>query len=354
MASLFGTAIRRREDPRLITGRATYTDDIRLPGMAFAAFLRSPHAHARIKRIDTARARELPGVLAVFTAQDLDGQVGCIPTAWLVPNADLRTPPHPPLAADRVRYVGDAVAVVVAEDRYTARDALDLIEVEYEPLPAVVNQEQAMEPGAPQLHAEAPGNVAFRWTCGDLAKAEAAIDEAGQAPDGVVVRQRLVNQRLIPNAMETRGSVAQFNPATGEMTIWLASQNPHIHRVLLSGILGIPEHKLRIIAPEVGGGFGSKIPCYAEEALVAFAARTLGRPVKWSEERRENYMATIHGRDHIHDVVIAGRRDGTITAIKVRALANLGAYLSTAAPGVPTILFGLMLQGAYRISSVGC
>lgn len=352
MPRLFGTAIRRREDPRLITGSATYTDDIRLPGMAHAAFLRSPHAHARIRRIDVSKAAALPGVVAVFTGADLEGQVGTIPTAWLIPASDLKTPPHPALARDRVRYVGDAVAMVVAEDPYTARDALDLIEVEYEPLPAVVDQEKAMQPGAPQLHDGVPGNVAFHWTAGDRDKTARAIADAQSAPDGVVVRQRLRNHRLIPNAMETRGAVAQFNPATGELTMWLTSQNPHIHRVILSGILGIPEHKLRIVAPEVGGGFGSKIPVYPEDALVGFAARKLGRPVKWSEERRENYLATIHGRDHVQDVVLAGRRDGTITAIQVKAVANLGAYLSTAAPGIPTILFGLMLQGAYRIPHV--
>lgn len=353
MAKLFGTAIRRREDPRLVTGRATYTDDLRLPGMAYAAFLRSPYAHARIRRIDASRARALPGVLAVFTGADLQG-VRPIPTAWLVPNAGLKTPPHPALATEVVRYVGDAVAMVVAEDRYVARDAPEHIEVEYEELPAVVDQERAMQPGAPQLHPDAPGNVAFHWKCGDEARTDEAIAEAERAPDGVVVRQRLINHRLIPTPMETRGAVAQYNPATGEMTVWLTSQNPHIHRVLLSGVLGIPEHKLRVIAPEVGGGFGSKIPCYPDEALVAFAARKLGRPVKWLEERRENYQATTHGRDHIQDVVIAGRRDGTITALKVRALANLGAYLSTAAPGIPTILFGLMLQGPYRVPNVAC
>ncbi|WP_324716637.1 glyceraldehyde dehydrogenase subunit alpha [Carboxydochorda subterranea] len=347
MATIFGTAIRRREDPRLITGRATYTDDIRLPGMVYAAFLRSPHAHARIKRIDTSRARALPGVLAVFTGMDVAGKLGNIPTAWLVPNSDLKTPAHPPLATEKVRYVGDGVAMVVAEDRYTARDAVELIEVEYEVLPAVVDQEKAVQDGAPQVHDDVPRNIAFVWRAGG-GDPDRAIQEAE-----VVVRQRIRNHRLIPSAMETRGAVAQFNPASGEMTVWLTSQNPHIHRVLMSGVLGIPEHKLRIVAPEVGGGFGSKIPFYPDEALVAFAARQLGRPVKWSEERRENYVATTHGRDHIQDVVLAGRRDGTLTAIKVKALANLGAYLSTAAPGVPTILFGLMLQGAYRIPNVG-
>jgi carbon-monoxide dehydrogenase large subunit len=241
------------------------------------------------------------------------------------------------------------VAVVVAESRAAARDALDLIQVDYEPLPVVVNAEQATQPGAPQLHPDVPNNIAFHWKV-----AGGDVDAALQRPDVVVVRQRLLNQRLIPNAMEPRGAVAQYAPATGEMTIYVTSQNPHIHRVLLSGVLGIPEHKLRIVAPEIGGGFGSKIHCYPDEAIVAFCARATGRPVKWVEDRRENYIASIHGRDHIQDVEIAATRDGTIVGLRARVYANLGAYLSTAAPGVPTILFGLMLSGAYAIPNIAC
>ncbi|MCL6648348.1 MAG: molybdopterin-dependent oxidoreductase [Chloroflexi bacterium] len=348
VTQLFGASVRRREDPRLITGRATYTDDLQLPGMLYAAFLRSPHAHARIRAIDVEKAKALPGVVAVYTGADLKGKVGNIACAWLIPDSDLKLPPHPPLAIDRVRYVGDAVAVVVANDRYVARDALDLIEVDYEVLPAVAHVEKAVESGAPQLHDEAPGNVAFRWKVGggDVDKAFAEAE--------VVVRERIVQQRLIPNAMETRGCVASWNPGTEELTIWMTSQNPHIHRVLMSGDLGVPEHKLRIIAPEVGGGFGSKIPHYPEESVVAFCSMQLGRPVKWQEDRRENYLATTHGRDHVQEVAICGKRDGTITGIRARVLAGLGAYLSTAAPGVPTILFGLMLSGAYRIPNISC
>lgn len=343
---LFGASIKRREDPRLIRGTATYTDDLVLPGMAYAEIVRSPHAHARIVRIDTAAARRHPEVVAVFTGRDLAGQLNPIPTAWLIPNSDLKTPPHPVLAVGTVRYSGDGVAVVVAEGRYAARDAAQLVHVEYEPLPAVVDQVAAVGRDAPQIHAEAPGNLAFRWTVrgGD---ADQAFAEAQR--DGIVVSQRFTNQRLIPNAMETRSVLARYNPGSGELTVWYTTQNPHIARFLMSVVTGIPEQKIRIIAPEVGGGFGSKIPFYPDEAIVAFCARSLGRPVKWTEDRRENYLATIHGRDHVTDLEVAARRDGTVTAVRGRTWANLGAYLSTAAPGVPTILHGLMLTGCYAI-----
>jgi aerobic carbon-monoxide dehydrogenase large subunit len=346
---LFGASIKRREDPRLITGKATYTDDLRLPGMVYAHIVRSTHAHARITRLDVEAARRHPGVVAVFTGKDLAGALHPIPTAWLIPNSDLKTPPHPALAVDTVRYVGDGVAVVVAEDRYAAQDAAALIRVEYAPLQAVVNQEKAVAPGAPQIHPDVPHNVAFKWTvsAGDAA---AAFREAER--DGVVVSQRFVNQRLIPNAMETRSVVAQYNTGSGELTAWYTTQNPHIARFLMSVVTGIPEHKVRVIAPEVGGGFGSKIPFYADEAIVAFCARATGRPVKWTEDRRENYVATIHGRDHITDLEVAARKDGTITAIRGKTWANMGAYLSTAAPGIPTILHGLILTGCYTIPHI--
>ena len=345
VSKIFGSSVKRREDPRLITGGATYTDDLKLPNMAYAAFVRSPHAHARIKSVDKAAASAAAGVVAVFAGADLVGKVGNIPTAWLVPNSDLKTPAHPPLAIDTVRYVGDAVAVVIAESRGAAADAAGLVEVDYEPLPVVVDQEKAVQAGAPQLHADAPNNVAFRWVLkgGDVSVFQQA---------DVTIKQRILNQRLIPTAIETRGSVAQFNAGTKELTLWVTSQNPHVHRLLLSGILGIPEHRLRVIAPEVGGGFGSKIHCYPEEAIVSYAAMALNRPVKWSEDRSENYVATIHGRDHIADFELAAKRDGTILGIRGRCYANLGAYLSTAAPGVPTILHGLILPGPYRMAAI--
>ena len=350
VSKLFGAKIKRREDPRLITGKATYTDDLQPAGLTYAQIVRSPHAHARIKRIDVEAARRLPGVIAVFTGQDLQGKINPIPTAWLIPNSDLKTPPHPALAVDVVRYAGDGVAVVVAADRYTARDAAGLVRVEYEPLPAIVDQRKATEQGAPQIHPDVPGNLAFKWALGNAEATAAAFKDA--ARDGVVLSQRFTNQRLIPNAIETRAVVAQYNSGSGELTVWYTTQNPHIARFLMSVVTGIPEHKVRIIAPEVGGGFGSKIPFYADEAIVAFCAKATGRPVKWTEDRRENYQSTIHGRDHITDLEVAARRDGTITALRGKTWANLGAYLSTAAPGVPTILHGLMLTGCYRIPNL--
>ena len=346
VTKLFGAKIKRREDPRLVTGKATYTDDVKLAGTLHAVIVRSPHAHARITRVDIAAARRIPGVVAVFTGADLAGKVGPLPCAWLIPNSDLKTPSHPAIAVDWVRYVGDAVAVVVAEDRYAARDGAEQVRVDYEPLPAIVDAEETTRAGAPQLHDGVPNNIAFRWKVsgGDVAAAFRQAD--------LVIRQRFINQRLIPNAIETRASVADYRSSTGELTLWVTSQNPHIHRVILSGVLGIPEHKFRVISPEVGGGFGSKIFVYPDEAIVAFCSRELGRPVKWVEDRRENYLVSAHGRDHITEVELAVKKDGMLLGLRGRTYANLGAYLSTAAPGVPTILHGLMLSGAYQLPAV--
>jgi len=346
VTKLFGASVKRQEDPRLVTGKATYTDDVTLPGMVHAVFVRSPHAHARITRIDVAAARRAPGVVAVFSGADLAGKMGPIPCAWLIPNSELKTPPYPAIATDLVRYVGDAVAVVVAEDRYAAKDAAELVRVEYEPLPVVTDAEQAVGSGAPLVHDDVPQNIAFRWKVagGDAAAAFAQADR--------VISERLINQRLIANAIETRGAVAEFRSSTGELTLWVTSQNPHIHRVILSGVLGIPEHKLRVISPEVGGGFGSKLPVYPGEAVVAFCAKELGRSVKWVEDRRENYLVTAHGRDHITEVELAVKKDGTLLGLRGRTYANLGAYLSTAGPGVPTILHGLILSGSYQLPAI--
>ncbi len=346
VSQLFGASVKRREDPRLITGGASYVDDLALPGLAFAAFVRSPYAHARIVRVATEAAKAVPGVVTVVTGADIVGKVGSIPTAWLVPNANLKTPAHPALAFDIARFVGDAVAVVVADSRAAATDAAALVDVTYEPLPVVVDQEKAVAPGAPLVHDDVPNNIAFDWKVGG-----GDIDAAFKAAD-VVIKRRILNQRLIPTPLETRGSVAQYNAATRELTIWVTTQNPHVHRLLLSGILGVPEHRLRIIAPEVGGGFGVKLPCYVEEVLVGYLAMTLNRPVKWIEERTESYHSTNHGRDHIADFELAARRDGTILGLRGKCFANLGAYLSTAAPGVPTILHGLILTGCYAIPAL--
>ncbi len=345
---IFSSGIRRREDPRLISGRATYTDDITLPGAVYAAILRSPHAHARIRRVNTSRAARAEGVVAVYTGADLEGVIGPIPCAWMIPNSDIKGVAHPAIARDVVRYVGDAVAVVVAESRHQAQDALELIEVDYEPLTPVIDPQQALQEGAPQLHGDAPNNQAFHWvaTGGD-------VEEAFRSPE-VVVRERIVQQRLIPNAMEPRAALAQWVGVTGELTLWSTTQNPHIVRLLLSSVAGVPEHKIRVIAPEVGGGFGSKIAFYADEAITVFCAMKLGRPVKWTETRSENYQATTHGRDHIEEVEMAATTDGKITGIRGRVYAGMGAYLSTAAPGIPTILHGLMYSGPYTIPAISC
>jgi carbon-monoxide dehydrogenase large subunit len=312
--------------------------------MTYAAILRSPYAHARIRSINVDKAKALPGVVAVLTGADLQGKN--VPCGWTLP--DMKVAPHPALAVGKVRYTGDAVAVVVTEERYLARDALDLIEVDYEPLPVVVDAEKAIQPGAPQLHDEVPNNTTFVWKV-----AGGDVDKAFREAE-VVVKQRIVNQRLIPNAIEPRGMVAQYNPGSGDLTLWTATQIPHLVRLLLSMVIGIPEHKLRVIAPEIGGGFGSKLYLYPEEVIVATLAKVTGRPVKWIEERRENYVATTHGRDHVQYVEVAAKRDGTITALRVQSIANMGAYLSTFAPGIPTILFGLMLAGNYRIPNIAC
>lgn len=343
---IFGSAIRRREDPRLLTGTATYTDDLKLAGMLYAAFVRSPYGHARIRAIDTSKARSAPGVVAVYTGADTKGVLKPMPCLWLVPNADIKVAEYPLLALDTVRYVGDAVAVVVAETRHEAHDALDLIEVDYEPLPVVTNPEQASRDAAPLVHDGIARNQAFHWTVsgGDVDAAFAKAD--------IIVSDRIVQQRLIPTAMEPRAAVAQFVPATGELTLWNTTQNPHIVRFACSVVTGIPEDKLRVVAPEVGGGFGSKIAQYPGEFVAVFCSMKLGRPIKWTESRRENYQATTHGRDHVQDVQLAATKDGKILGLKATVWAGMGAYLSTAAPGIPTILHGLMLSGPYVVPAV--
>lgn len=340
--SVYGKSIKRKEDPKLITGNGYYTDDIQLPGMVFAAIKRSPHAHAKIKSIDVSKALQFSGVVAVFTGKDVQQHIKPIPAIWQVPGCNLIPKDRVPLAVDKVHYVGEAVAMVIAEDRYTVRDALDLIEVVYEELPSVVHQEEAIKNSAPTIFEDVPGNIGFHWKAGEVPN---EIFEKAE----VVVEQRLVEQRVIANPMETRAAVAQFNPGNGELTLWCTTQNPHIHRMTYADALGISETKLRVIAPDMGGGFGAKIAVYTEEALVAFAAMKLRQPVKWIEERQEHFLATSHGRDQIITTELAGTKDGKIIAIRANNIANLGAYLSTMGSGVPTIDFGLMITGAYDI-----
>ena len=344
-SAAFGASIKRREDPRLITGRGTYVDDIKLVGMLHMALVRSPYAHANIKSVDTSAASAADGVVAVLTGEDIGEEIG-LPCGWVVP--DTIEVPHPPLAIDKVRCVGDAVVAVIADSAAAAADAAALVEVDYDVLPAAVNAELATHDGAAQVHDSAPNNIGFEWEVGG-GDMEAAASSAE-----VRVSERIVNQRLIPNPMEGRAVVADYNPGTNQVTVWTSSQIPHLVRLLLALVTGHPEHQIRVVAPDVGGGFGCKLYLYAEEVIAFVAAKAIGRPIKWTEERQENYLATTHGRDHIGDWEIMGNRDGTITGIQGTIYANMGAYLSTFAPAIPTYLFGLMLVGPYNIANVQC
>ena len=350
MPGIIGSSIRRREDPALITGRGKYTDDLKLQGMLHAAIVRSPHAHARIRSIETKAALAVEGVVAVYTADDVakSGLPGMIPVGWLLPN--LKVVAHPMLAKDTVRYVGDAVAVVVAADRYTARDGAERVEVDYEPLPAVTDAALAVEAGAAQIHAEAPSNVAFDWEIGDKQRTDDAFAKAA-----VKASIELRNQRLIPHAIEPRAALANYNPATGRLELHLTTQNPHVHRLLMTlASLGMPEHKIRVIAPEVGGGFGSKIHHYPDEAIVSFCSIQLGRPVKWTATRSETNLTDAHGRDHVTKAAIALDANHRIIGLRVDTYATMGAYLSTFAPAVPTYLYGTLLSGQYDIPAIYC
>jgi carbon-monoxide dehydrogenase large subunit len=354
---LFGKSIKRREDPRFITGRGTYVDDVKLPGMTYAAFVRSPHAHAKIRTIDTSVALKRPGVVAVFTGKDMAG-VNSLPCGWDLRKAknvpgvmqDLAIVPHMPLVSDAARHVGDPVAVVIADSQAAAVDAAEKVKVDWEPLPSVTATDKAVQGGAPPIHADAPGNVAFKWEIGDRAATDAAFKGAA-----VTVKKRIVNQRLVANAMEPRACVARHDEATGELTLWVTSQNPHVHRLLMCAfVLGIPEHKVRVIAPDVGGGFGSKIFLYNEEVVCSWVSRRLKRPVRWTSTRREAYLTDAHGRDHVTHAELALTRDGKILGLRVKTTANLGAYLSTFAPAVPTFLYGTLLNGVYTIGAIHC
>lgn len=340
--TLIGKRIRRREDPRLITGTATYVDDIQMPGMHHACIVRSPHGAAKIKSINIQPALDLPGVAAVFTGKDTEN-VGPVPCGASLPG--LRVPHHHLLAIDRVYFVGHPVAVVVATDRYIARDAADLVEVDYEPLPAVTDPEKALAPGAPPVHPEWPDNTAFTFhqEGGEVDKAFAEAD--------VVVKQRITSQRLIPTAMETRGCVADWRLGDKSLNLHVSTQVPHLLRTLVAAMLGLPENHLRVVAPEVGGGFGSKIQIYAEEALMGFIAMRICKPVKWIESRRENFQCTIHGRGHVDYYEVAGKRDGTILAIKLKLIQDLGAFHELLTPAIPTLSV-LMMPGIYKCQNI--
>jgi carbon-monoxide dehydrogenase large subunit len=332
----------RKEDARLITGQTNWTDNFQFPGMLYMAVVRSPMAHGRINNVDVSAALEQPGVVAAYSAADLGDANSALPCAWPV-TEDIKMVTHTALATDKVRYVGDGVAVVIARDRYQAADAVEHVVVDYDPLPAVVDLEEALQ-GSTLVHDEAPNNTCYRFEMpvGDL---DAAFDGAD-----VVVERRFYQNRLIPNAIEPRAVVAVPASAAGEVTLYSATQIPHVNRVLLSMITGTPEHKLRVVAPDVGGGFGSKLDLYAEEALAIQIAKKLGRPIKWTESRSEGYQATIHGREMIQDIKIAADSDGRIRGLHVDLTADMGAYLQLVTPGIP-LLGAFMYNAIYKMDA---
>src|SRR6266851_5113797 len=339
---LSGQRIRRKEDPRLITGTATYVDDLKMPGMHHACIVRSPHAAARIRSINTQPALDRPGVVAVFTGADVES-VGPVPCGASLPG--LRVPHHAILAKDRVYFVGHPVAVVVASDRYIAADAIDLIEVDYEPRQAVSDPEKAIAPGAPAIHPEWPDNVAFTY------HQEGGEPDKAFAEAEVIIKQRITSQRLLPTPMETRGVVADYHAAEKNLTLWSSTQIPHLLRTLVAQMLGVAENRMRVITPEVGGGFGCRLNVYAEEALMGFVAMKIGKPVKWIESRRENFLATIHGRGHVDYYEVAAKRDGTITGLRLKIIQDLGAYHQLLTPAIPTLSV-LMMPGLYNARNI--
>ena len=339
---LSGKRIRRKEDPRLITGTATYVDDLKMPGMHHACIVRSPHAAAKIRSINAQPALDRPGVVAVFTGADV-ASVGPVPCGASLPG--LRVPPHPILAKDRVYFVGHPVAVVVATDRYIAADAVDLVEVDYEPGPAVSDPEKAIAPGAPAVHPEWTDNIAFTY------HQEGGEPEKAFAGAEVVIKQRITSQRLIPTAMETRGVVADYRAAEKNLTLWSSTQIPHLLRTLVAQMLGVGENRMRVITPEVGGGFGSKLNVYAEEALMGFVSMKIGKPVKWIESRRENFLCTIHGRGHVDYYEIAAKKDGSVLGLKLKLIQDLGAYHQLLTPAIPTLSV-LMMPGLYKFRNI--
>ena len=348
-AGLIGQSVRRREDGRFLTGRGQYTDDIVLPRQSYAYFLRSPYAHARLGRIDTAAAAAAEGVLAIFTGEHFRA-VGGLPCGWLINSLDgspMKEPKHPILADGKVRYVGDAVALVVAESYAQAKAAAQLIEVDYEELLPVVDTARAKD-FASSVHAEAPDNVCYTWGCGDAAATDAAFQGATH-----VTRLQFRNNRLVPNAIEPRAANASYNPGDESYTLYVANQNPHVERLLMCAfVLGIPEHKVRVVAPDVGGGFGSKIFLYAEETALTWASKQVGRPIKWTAERSESFLTDAHGRDHATTAELALDAQGKFLGLRVHTTANLGAYLSTFASSVPTILYATLLAGQYTTPAI--
>ena len=349
-----GARVRRKEDQRFITGKGRYTDDINVVNQAYAYFLRSPHAHAEIKSIDTTDASGADGVVAVLTGDDLAADaVGGLICGWLIHSKDgtpMKAGGHPALAQGKVRYVGNEVAVVIADTLAQAKSAAEMINVDYKVLDAVVDTASAQAKGSPQIHDEAPGNTIYEWELGNKDATDAAFKDAAH-----VTSMDLVNNRLIPNAMEPRAAIGDYDAGTENLTLYTTSQNPHVARLVLAAFIGIaPEHKLRVIAPDVGGGFGSKIFIYAEETVCVWAARKVGRPVKWTGERSDAFQSDAHGRDHVTHAEMAFDDGGKIQGFRVKTIANLGAYMSTFSSSVPTYLYGTLLSGQYDIPAIHC
>ena len=347
-----GASVKRKEDHRFLSGRGNYTDDINRPGQVYAVMRRSDRPHARLLSVDVAAAQAAPGVVAVFTGADLDADgVGGVPCGWQIHNKDgspMAEPKHPVLAVGKVRHVGDPVAVVIAETRQQAKNAAELIEIGYDDLPGIATMKAAIAPGAPLVHDDVPGNVCYDWHIGDKDAVEAAFARATHR-----VKLDLHNNRLVPNALEPRAAIGEFDRSSGDFTLYTTSQNPHVIRLLMGAfVLHIPENKLRVVAPDVGGGFGSKIYHYAEEAIVTWAAGKLARPVKWTADRSEAFISDAHGRDHDSTAEMALDAEGNFLALRVQTLCNMGAYLSTFAPCIPTYLSATLLAGVYKTPAI--
>ena len=344
-----GESIKRKEDYRFLTGAGNYTDDINLPNQRYAVFVRSPHAHAVIKNLDVSKAEAMPGIHKVFTGKDVEGKMGGLPCGWLITSTDgqpMKEPPHPILAQGKVRYVGDHVAMVVADTIEQAKNAAEAVEVDYDVLPAVVNVTRAAQ--ATALHEAAPDNHCYKWAIGDKAGVDAAFANAAH-----ITKLDLTNNRLIPNAMEPRAAIGAYSRATEDYTLYVSNQNPHVERLLMTAfVLGLPEHKVRVIAPDVGGGFGSKIFLYAEDVALTWAAKQLNCAIKWTADRSEAFLSDAHGRDHVSHAEMAMDKDGKFLAMRVHTDANMGAYLSTFAPAVPTILYATLLAGQYTCPQI--
>ena len=345
-----GKSVLRKEDMRFITGHGRYTDDINLRGQTYGYFVRSPYAHAVVGEVDTSAAQSMPGVVAVLTGKQVaEDELGMLPCGWMIHSKDgseMKQPPHPVMAARKVNYVGEPVALVVADSFDEAKNAAELVSVEYEELPAVVSTADAQS--CADIYEEAPGNTCYEWELGEKEATDAAIEGAAH-----VTRYTLTNSRLIPNALEPRAAIADFNRGTEELTLYTTSQNPHLARLILTAFVQLaPEHKLRIIAPDVGGGFGSKIFVYSEETALAWASMKLGVAIKWTAERSESFLADAHGRDHVSEAELATDEEGNFLALRVKTKANMGAYLSTFASAVPTYLYGTLLAGQYKTPNI--